>query len=170
MVLAKADKEWVEKTFVATSNISVLINNAVAAAIKPLQATIDRLNKALEQKDKRIEDLEAQLNESIARNAALIKQRADDNEQYSKKQNIQISDVSYIKGEANFDLEKRVITALEKENIAITPSDIFRLHHCGRPHPLNKLKKHMNFSKPTPYEIDPSDKTETAEVLVRFTN
>ena len=28
----------------------------------------------------------------------------------------------------------------------------------------------MNFSKPTPYEIDPSDKTETAEVLVRFTN
>ena len=101
MVLAKADKEWVEKTFVATSNISVLINNAVAAAIKPLQATIDRLNKALEQKDKRIEDLEAQLNESIARNAALIKQRADDNEQYSKKQNIRMSGISYIKGEAN---------------------------------------------------------------------
>ena len=97
MVLAKADKEWVEKTFVATPNISVLINNAVAAAIKPLQATIDRLNKALEQKDKRIEDLEAQLNESIARNAALIKQRADDNEQYSKKQNIRISGISYRK-------------------------------------------------------------------------
>ena len=88
MVIAKADKEWIENNFVSATKLTALINDAVAAAIRPLQATIDGLTKTLNEKNKRIEDLESQLNESVARNSALIQQRADDNEQYSKKQNL----------------------------------------------------------------------------------
>ena len=170
MVIAKTDKEWIENNFVSATKLTALINDAVAAAIRPLQATIDGLTKTLNEKNKRIEDLENQLNESVARNSALIQQRADDNEQYSKKQNLKIAGIKFIQGEHKNDLEKRVISALGDEGVVINPADIFRLHHCGRPHPLNKLKKHMNFTKPTPFEIDPNDDTLTAEIKIRFTN
>ena len=56
--------------------------------------------------------------------------------------------------------------------VVIKPHHIFLLHHCDRARadPLNKLKKHVNHTKPNKFEIDDNDNTKTAEVLIRFTN
>lgn len=172
MGLTNQDREWVQKNFAQQSNIHELIKQAVISAIEPLKAEIAELKLQVAAKDKRIHDLETQLNESVNRNAALIHQRADDADQYSKKQNIRVSGITYIDPETehNDDLQGRVLASLSEEGVDISRGDIFRLHYAGRPHPLNKLKKHMNFSKPTKYVIDPQDTTETAEVLIRFTN
>ena len=170
MPLNEKDKSWIQQNFAKNSDIGNIIQNAVSAAIAPLQKEIADLKSMLATKDKRISDLELRLKESIKRNSAMIHQRADDNEQYSKKQNIRISGVTFIRDEENGDLEKRVISALGNEGVVIKSHDIFRLHHCGRAHPLNKFKKHRNHSKPNKFVIDENDSTKTAEILIRFTN
>ena len=170
MPLNEKDKSWLQQNFTKNSDIGNIIQNAVSAAIAPLQKEITDLKSMLATKDKRISDLELRLKESIKRNSAMIHQRADDNEQYSKKQNIRISGVTFIRDEENGDLEKRVISALGNEGVVIKSHDIFRLHHCGRAHPLNKFKKHRNHSKPNKFVIDENDSTKTAEILIRFTN
>ena len=170
MPLNEKDKSWLQQNFTKNSDIGTIIQNAVSAAIAPLQKEIADLKSMLATKDKRISDLELRLKESIKRNSAMIHQRADDNEQYSKKQNIRISGVTFIRDEENGDLEKRVISALGNEGVVIKSHDIFRLHHCGRAHPLNKFKKHRNHSKPNKFVIDENDSTKTAEILIRFTN
>ena len=128
MPLDDKDRTWLNKHFSKTSDLQSLIKKAVHAAIAPLQKEIADLKGQLAQKDARIKDLEAQLNESISRNSSLIQQRAG-NEQYSKKQNVRVSGITYIEKETPAALQIRVIEELNKAGANITNNDIFRLHH-----------------------------------------
>ena len=82
MPLNEKDKNWIQQNFTLNSDINNIIQNAVTAAIAPLQKELLDLKSMIATKDKRISDLELQLKESIKPNSAMIQQRADDNKQY----------------------------------------------------------------------------------------
>ena len=82
MPLNEKDKSWLQQNFTLNSDINNIIQNAVTAAIAPLQKELLELKSMIATKDKQIRYLELQLKESIKHNSAMIHQRVDDNEQY----------------------------------------------------------------------------------------
>ena len=132
-----------------------------------VQQTIDQV-KSLQDKL-----LEATLQAVTQRNSELTIQVAasrDESESYSRKDCLRINGIPIAEGENNETLKVAVIKTLAENGVVISNADIFRLHRAGRPSPLNNFKKYLNNVNVPPVKIDPRDKTETAEVIVRFTN
>jgi len=166
---------------------SAVIAEAVSIAIKPLTDEISGLrelleetrdqNKALQErlieKDDRIKTLETSLKAAVQRNVelkGLILEKADDAEARSRKDILRISGIPTTPDENNDTLKAAVIEKLNKHGVELKETDIFHLHRCGKSHPMNKFIKYINYSNDPPIKIDPADKTETAETMIRFTN
>ena len=99
-----------------------------------------------------------------------IHEKADDSESYSRKDSLRISGIEYNPHDDNMALQTKIIEKLAANKVDICENDIFRLHHCGKPVPMNNLKKFMNNVNDTKVQIDENDHTKTAEIIVRFTN
>ena len=170
-----------------TASLSATITAAVKAAIAPLEKKIAELNviiskKAAElscmkiqltDKDAKIKKLEADVIAASQRNVELhstILEKADDSESYSRKDSLRVSGVIYHAREDNAALQTKVIAKLAENNVTIDERDIFRLHHCGKPVAMNKFHKFLNNVNDTKIDIDESDRTMTAEVIVKFSN
>ena len=168
-------------------NDTTSITDAVKAAIAPLQkqladlnetvskktAEISSLTTKLTEKDTQINKLEADVIAATKRNIQLhsvILEKADDSESYSRKDSLCISGIEFKPREDNAALQTRVIQTLKSNGVNINDNDIFRLHHCSKPVPMNKFKKFLNNVNETPLTIDENDPTKTAEIIVRFSN
>ena len=142
---------------------SAAIAEAVSVAIKPLTDEIVGLrqlleetrdqNKALQErlidKENRIKALETSLASAVQRNVelnGLIFEKADDAEARSRKDILRISGIAAIPNEDNDSLKTAVIEKLSENGVEIEENDIFRLHRCGKFHPMNKFKKYINYS------------------------
>ena len=164
---------------------SKLISNAVNVAIKPLLDEITILRETLEEtrdqyqalqnklsdKNTQIANLEQTVISSTQRNVALhslILQKADEGESYSRKDSLRISGIAVDPNEDNDSLRRSVLATLNEHDAQISDNDIYRLHRSSKPQPMNKFKTYLNKVNKTPLPIDPADKTETSEVIVRF--
>ena len=164
-----------------------LVEDAVAAAVKPLTTEIEKLHSALTdsqdqfkalqnkliEKTEKVTELEKKVIHVTQQNIKLqsiIHEKADESEQYSRKDSLRINGIAVQNGETNESLQTAFIEKLREYNVEIDKSDIFRMHRAGRAHPINNLKKHLNNCDKRNLEINPADKTETAEIIVRFSN
>ena len=197
MRLSEADKLDLEayidsqlKTTVTAKindQISTAITKAISEAIQPLANEITGLrdileetrdqNKALQQKliekSDRIKQLEESLTSVTQRNVqlqGLIHEKTDELEGRSRKDNLRISGIKILPNEDNDKLKTKIIETLSENGVEIEESDIFRTHRCGKAHPMNNFKKYINYTNEPPTPIDPNDKTQTAEAIIRFTN
>ena len=197
MRLTEADKEYLEayidkhlaakSTVKINESISEAISKAVSEAIKPLANEIGSLREILEQtreqnqtlqqklieKTDKIKQLEEALVSATKRNVelhGLILEKTDELEGRSRKDNLRISGIEMIPNEDNDKLKAKTIETLSDNGVEIDGTDIFRTHRCGKVHPMNSFKKYINFSNDVPTPIDPNDKTQTAEAIIRFTN
>ena len=163
------------------------VKDAVKEAVQPLHAEIaslrdilnetrDKINSLQDkiiEKNAQIKHLEETIIASTKRNLemrSLIMERTDDNESYSRKDCLRISGVACSPDEDNSSLKTAVINKLSENGVKLEESDIFRLHRSGKRSPMNNYLKYINVVNDTPITIDPRDKTETAETIIRFTN
>ena len=165
---------------------SKLISAAVQNAIQPLMNEIATLRELLEKTCEQNESLQSKLLEKNAkianlkqsviaatqRNVALhslILEKADENEQYSRKDSLRISGIAITNDEDNASLQQSVITKLGEHGVQIENNDIYRLHRSSKPQPMNNFNKYLNKINKRQLPIDQDDYTETSEVIVRFT-
>ena len=198
--LTEIDKQYVEDHINAeisklsekisesyASDHSAKIAEAISSAIQPLISEITGLRDLLEEtceqykslqdklieKTDRVKSLELSLTAAVGRNVelhSLILEKADDAEAYSRKDSLRISGIAIDPNEDSDSLKSAVIDKLSENGVDINNNNIFRLHRAGKAHPMNNLKKYINHVNDTKASIDPRDKTETTETIVRFTN
>ena len=164
--------------------ISHAVENAVAAAIKPLMLQIEGLKNALEDtkqihkaeiatKNERIAALESTIIAQNKRNCefkSFMLEKDDQNEQYGRKDSLRITGIPFAKDIDNDALQTKVIDALSQNGVEIEDCDIHRLHRSSKHQLMSDYKGFLNKSFDTRLEITEEDKTvETAEVIVRFT-
>ena len=180
-ILGEIDDRIAAAVVKATADLGQVVTEQRDSIIK-LEETatiqtekIKELKSALNEKEKRISNLEQSLTsatESCKGLRGLIHSLSARNEQYSRRDCLRISGLKYIDKETDEALKRRVIGSLIDLEVGIDHSDIFRLHHSSKPYPINKHKKHVNFSNDNDHQlpIDEDDVTMTAEVIIRFTN
>ena len=184
--LVKAAVSSIKATL--TTELSEIVNAAIASAldkaITPLQneiadfrGKIESLQEKIIEKNNKINELEDKLIASTQRNVQqfgklhnTLREKFDLNEQYSRKDSLRISGIPIEENETNATLQSALIEKLSEHNVIIKDSDIFRLHRSSKPSPLNKYKEYINKTSNMRMEIDPNDKSETADMIVRFAN
>ena len=129
-------------------------------------------NKLIEKTEK-IKQLEETVDKIEQKNIELhetINEKSDYNEQYSRKDSLRINGLPIQPNETHATLQSALIDNLENLGVTIKNSDIHRIHRSGKNHPINKFKQHLNNINSTKIDIDQADRSETAELIVRFTN
>ena len=169
------------------ANQGKIISAAVSAAVAPLLKEIEALRDSNEQindkliamndklieKNAKISLLENELKATNARTAqltVLMAESADANETYGRKDCLRISGIPIQPAETNDSLKASFIEVMAVNGVVVSESDIFRMHRAGRPSPINNFYKYINNVNHAPVEIDPNNMTQTAEIIVRFTN
>ena len=177
MRLQDDDKNWIKSqiTTAMTETISEAVAQAVSAAVAPLALQIVELKKIVEEKNNAITSLEQRLIASTQRNVelhSLIIEKAEQSEQYSRKSNLRVNGLPTVPNEDNDALQARVISKLSTLGVEIEERDIYRLHHASKPQPMNSFKAFVNKANDAAHQlpIDASDHTQTADVIVKFTN
>jgi len=92
------------------------------------------------------------------------------NEQYSRRNCLRIDGIAVVQNEDNNSLKQTVISKLGERGILITDRDVDRVHRSGKPTPMHKFKTYLNKVNHTNAEVDTTDVTETAQVIIKFTN
>ena len=148
--------------------------------IRQFLAALEDKVKSLKEKDsnktERIATLETKLIDSTTRNLqlhSLITESCDRQEQYSRKDSLRVNGITFHADETNATLKAAVIEKLNHHGANISERDVYRLHRCGKRTPMNDHKTYINKMirrREDQLEIDADDATETAEVLVKFTN
>ena len=154
------------------------LNEAVSKAVAPLTAQIEQLTQLLNQKNENITQLESKIIAVNKHNVELrseIIEKTNALEQYSRKDSLRLEGLPIAPNEDNDSLKTTVVNKLSELGVELEDSDIFRLHRSGKPHPMNKYKAYVNrVNEQTadfePINIDPHDKSETTQVLIKFTN
>ena len=182
-------QEWIRSEItehINTDAFNNIISAAVIKAIEPLIIRIDKLAELITIKDEKINALvnqnkdlilkQTELEETIKKqHTSNIKLRSEMNhkvdfaESYTRKDSVRISGIPITPDEENDALTDIVINTLSQHGAIIDKQDIFRLHRSGKPQLMNKFKEYANKQNVPKLQIDANDRTETAEVLVKFT-
>ena len=172
------------------SKIQKAINDATADLGKELteqreynrglKDAVTSLTNKLKSQEERIVSLEANAkgaDESGRALRKLVNELVDKNEQYSRRDSIRVNGIEYKENESDFQFKTRIIETLNEEitdtNASdIKWSDIHRLHYNSKKYPMNKHKSYINnrLDEEQQIEIDDTDTTQTAEVIIKFTN
>ena len=82
-------------------------------------------------------------NAELRRHLITADRRIDDLEQYGRRQNIRVENLTWIEGESAEQLESSLIEEFEKGGVKISDRDIIRLHRSSKP----KEQKDGSFTK-----------------------
>lgn len=88
---------------------------------------IDRLEKSEKETKRAVSDLVEREKQNDFRSRDAVK-RANFNEQYSRKNNVKITNVEEEEGETQVSLEKKVLKLFEENDIVIEKADILAMH------------------------------------------
>ena len=131
--LMKSDKfkELINKT---VSDIVAEKTSELSEKIDECLGRILDLESNLERKESEIVRLKAALRvEGDA--SSLLKARCEDQEQYSRRNNIRVFGIEEKRGE---NTDQEIINLAERLGLGLTTSDIDRSHRTGRPNPTNQ--------------------------------